>query len=88
MIALIGSISFQIMLVFLEMKKEAKAFWPRWCLYVAWLICAATSAGAGYITLLYGLSFGKVVQEKWLFSFFLSVFEDIFIFQPGKVCEK
>ena len=60
-------------------------YWPHWVKYIAWVLCAVTSFVAGFFTLLYGLSFGKAGQEKWLFSFFISVISDILFNQPVKV---
>ena len=60
-------------------------YWPRWVKYIAWALCATVSLVAAFFTLLYGLSFGKLGQEKWLFSFFFSVFTDIIFNQPIKV---
>ena len=61
------------------------SYWPHWVKYLAWFLTLATSAVAGFLTLLYGLSFGKAGQEQWLFSFFVSVFTDITMNQPVKV---
>ena len=66
-------------------KKDTVKFWPHWCLYVGWTICILTTVTAGFFTLLYGLSFGRVMQEEWLVSFFTSIFQDIFVSQPSKV---
>ena len=64
---------------------EEVQYWPHWVIYFGWLTCGVVSAVAGFLTLLYGLSFGKNDQEKWLFSFFISVFSDIMFNQPMKV---
>ena len=61
------------------------SYWPHWVKYLAWFLTLVTSAVAGFFTLLDGLSFGKSGQEKWLFSFFVSVFTDITMNQPVKV---
>uniref|UniRef100_A0A7M5V0L4 Polycystic kidney disease protein 1-like 2 n=3 Tax=Clytia hemisphaerica TaxID=252671 RepID=A0A7M5V0L4_9CNID len=58
---------------------------PRCVKYIAWALCFSVIVVAGFFTLLYGLSFGKNDQEKWLFAFFVSVFADICINQPIKV---
>ncbi|XP_065664955.1 uncharacterized protein LOC100198378 isoform X2 [Hydra vulgaris] len=52
---------------------------------IAWFLCFAICFISTFFTLLYGLSFGRIGQERWLFSFFTSVFSDIFINQPLKL---
>ena len=60
-------------------------YWSHWLKYLAWVLCTTTSFTAGFFTLLYGLSFGRVGQEEWLFSLFCSVFCDVIFNQPIKV---
>jgi len=64
---------------------ERIKYWPHWVQYVAWFLAVVVILVAAFFTLLYGLSFGKNEQEKWLFSFFISVFSDVMFNQPIKV---
>ena len=64
---------------------DGVTYLPHWVQYIAWTLCLFCIFVAGFFTLLYGLSFGKNDQEKWLFAFFVSVFSDICINQPIKV---
>eukprot|EP00794_Sanderia_malayensis_P003794 gene3794-4317_t len=68
-----------------EKKKKGETVCPHWCQIFAWILCFMAIVTSAFFTLLYGLSFGRVVQEKWLISFFTSIFQDIFISQPVKV---
>lgn len=45
----------------------------------------SVSLTAGFFTLLYGISFGKNKQEKWLTALVVSVFQDVLISQPLKI---
>lgn len=58
---------------------------PCWFVYVGWIVVICVSLSAATMTLLYGVSFGKKTSEQWLFSFFISIFQDIFVSQPLKI---
>ena len=58
---------------------------PWWFVYIAWLLVITISLTAGFFTILYGLSFGKQKQEKWLLALFVSIFQDVLISQPFKI---
>ena len=58
---------------------------PWWFVYAAWIILISVSIVAGFFTLLYGISFGKQKQEKWLMALVISVFQDVLISQPIKI---
>ncbi|XP_067303965.1 polycystin-1-like protein 2 [Pseudorasbora parva] len=58
---------------------------PWWCVYVGWLLVAATSVISGYFTMLYGLKYGKDLSVSWIISIVLSFTESLFFTQPVKV---
>lgn len=53
-------------------------------LALTWMLCMIGTMAAGFFTLYYGLRLGNATQEKWLFSFSISLLQDIFISQPFK----
>ncbi|XP_053465162.1 polycystic kidney disease protein 1-like 2 [Nycticebus coucang] len=58
---------------------------PWWCIFVAWLLVAATSGVAAFFTMLYGLHYGRASSLRWLLSMAVSFVESVFITQPLKV---
>ncbi|XP_055086672.1 polycystic kidney disease protein 1-like 2 [Periophthalmus magnuspinnatus] len=58
---------------------------PWWCVYVAWLLVAASSGVSGYFTMLYGLKFGKEKSISWVVSMGVSFFQSLLLIQPLKV---
>ena len=66
-----------------EVTRERRLPW--WFVYFAWILVIAVSLTTGFFTILYGLSFGKQKQEKWLLALFVSIFQDVLISQPLKI---
>ncbi|KAL4613536.1 polycystic kidney disease protein 1-like 2 [Arapaima gigas] len=58
---------------------------PWWFVFVGWFLVVATSAVAGYFTMIYGLTYGKDKSISWLISMVISFFESLFVTQPLKV---
>ncbi|XP_003791467.2 polycystic kidney disease protein 1-like 2 [Otolemur garnettii] len=58
---------------------------PWWCIFVGWLLVAATSVVAAFFTMLYGLHYGRASSLRWLLSMAVSFMESMFITQPLKV---
>ena len=60
-------------------------FLPFWCRYIAWFIVTTAVIVSGFFLILYSMEWGKSKSEQWLFSFFLSFFESMFVVDPLKV---
>uniref|UniRef100_A0AAV2JYE4 Uncharacterized protein n=1 Tax=Knipowitschia caucasica TaxID=637954 RepID=A0AAV2JYE4_KNICA len=58
---------------------------PWYCVYLGWLLVAASAGVSGYFTMLYGLSFGKPKSVSWLVSMSVSFFQSLLLIQPLKV---
>ena len=68
-----------------DQARDAGCILPHFCVYLAWLLCFATTLTAATFTLFYSLMWGKEVAEQWLSSVMISNGQDIFVVQPTKV---
>ncbi|XP_041454654.1 polycystic kidney disease protein 1-like 2 [Lytechinus variegatus] len=68
----------------IKLKQRTRGL-PHACVYIAWLLVFATVVASSYITMLYGLKYGKQTSIDWLISLFIATFQSIFITQPIKV---
>ncbi|XP_071823907.1 polycystin-1-like protein 2 isoform X6 [Apostichopus japonicus] len=66
-------------------KKDAKKGIPHVFVYLGWLLLVVTCLASGYVTMLYGLKYGKQRSLDWLVSLFVSTLQSIFITQPIKI---
>ena len=58
---------------------------PYPCVYLAWLLVFFTVLVSSYVTMLYGLKYGRQGSVDWLVSLVVSTFQSIFVTQPLKV---
>ena len=58
---------------------------PWWCIIIAWVLVALSTAGAAFFTILYSFEWGQEKSTAWLTSFLLSFFESVVLIQPLKV---
>ncbi|XP_022800006.1 polycystin-1-like [Stylophora pistillata] len=66
-------------------KAKKKFLFPRWCIYINYLLVAISSLTCGFFCILYGFQFGKEKSDKWLTSMLVSFFQSIIVIQPFKV---
>ncbi|XP_072167996.1 polycystin-1-like protein 2 [Diadema setosum] len=67
-------------------KKKKKKFELPWqCLYVGWILLAASVGVAFWLTVEVAGQFGKTKATEWLVSMCISLIQDIFLTQPLKV---
>uniref|UniRef100_A0A2K5ISM7 Polycystin-1-like protein 3 n=1 Tax=Colobus angolensis palliatus TaxID=336983 RepID=A0A2K5ISM7_COLAP len=57
----------------------------KWLTAVCWLLLGLTSLASAFFTALYSLELSKDQATSWMISFILSVLQNVFISQPGKV---
>lgn len=62
-----------------------KTMFPRWVLFIAWVVLFVAALASTFFLLWYSLAWGKEKSTKWLINFFLSSLESIFIVDPAKV---
>uniref|UniRef100_H0WXG3 Polycystin 1 like 3, transient receptor potential channel interacting n=1 Tax=Otolemur garnettii TaxID=30611 RepID=H0WXG3_OTOGA len=74
----------QFMTIVIRMSRPPGGL-PWWCIFVGWLLVAATSVVAAFFTMLYGLHYGRASSLRWLLSMAVSFMESMFITQPLKV---
>ncbi|XP_071487966.1 polycystin-1-like protein 2 [Diadema antillarum] len=58
---------------------------PRPFVYVAWVLVFGTVVASSYVTMLYGLKYGRQRSIEWLVSVCIATFQSIFVTQPIKV---
>ncbi|NP_999801.1 receptor for egg jelly 3 precursor [Strongylocentrotus purpuratus] len=68
----------------IKLKQRIRGL-PHACVYIAWLLVFSTVLASSYITMLYGLKYGKQSSIDWLISLFIATFQSIFITQPIKI---
>lgn len=70
----------------IKSKKEKSGYmFPHWCVYIAWLLVAASVIVSGLFVILYSLEWGYEKACQWFTSFMLSFVESVFLIQPLKV---
>jgi polycystin 1L2 len=62
-----------------------KTLFPRWVLFIAWVVLFLAALASAFFLLWYSLNWGKEKSTKWLINFSLSSLESIFIVDPAKV---
>ncbi|XP_072169256.1 polycystin-1-like protein 2 [Diadema setosum] len=58
---------------------------PHPFVYVAWVLVFCTVVASSYVTMLYGLKYGRQRSIEWLVSVCIATFQSIFVTQPIKV---
>ena len=53
-------------------NRRPKAYWPHWCVYVAWTLVVVAILVSALFTVLYSMQWGKDKSEHWLQAFVLS----------------
>uniref|UniRef100_A0A2K5ZDQ9 Polycystin-1-like protein 3 n=1 Tax=Mandrillus leucophaeus TaxID=9568 RepID=A0A2K5ZDQ9_MANLE len=69
-----------------EGRKPISNGLSRWLTAACWLLLGLTSLASAFFTALYSLELSKDQATSWMISIILSVLQNIFISQPGKVC--
>lgn len=70
---------------FVDDNTRRSGFLPYFFLYIAWILCLATSVTAAAFTFFYSITWGKETSDQWLTSIMVSIIEDIVVIQPLKV---
>ncbi|XP_007991951.3 polycystin-1-like protein 3 [Chlorocebus sabaeus] len=68
-----------------EGKKPISNGLSKWLTAVCWLLLGLTSLASAFFTALYSLELSKDQATSWMISIILSVLQNVFISQPGKV---
>uniref|UniRef100_A0A8C9GMD7 Polycystin 1 like 3, transient receptor potential channel interacting n=1 Tax=Piliocolobus tephrosceles TaxID=591936 RepID=A0A8C9GMD7_9PRIM len=68
-----------------EGKKLISNGLSKWLTAVCWLLLGLTSLASAFFTALYSLELSKDQATSWMISMILSVLQNVFISQPGKV---
>uniref|UniRef100_A0A8D2F2E6 Polycystin-1-like protein 3 n=1 Tax=Theropithecus gelada TaxID=9565 RepID=A0A8D2F2E6_THEGE len=68
-----------------EGKKPISNGLSRWLTAACWLLLGLTSLASAFFTALYSLELSKDQATSWTISIILSVLQNVFISQPGKV---
>ena len=66
-------------------RKGVRMTLPYCFVYLAWFLCFISSAASAIFIIFYSLQWGKETSEEWLISIFMSLFVEIFVFEPVKV---
>ena len=66
-------------------NQKRKFSLPHWCVYVAWLMCFLTVVGPATLLVFYSMQWGKDTSEQWLTSIVISLFIEIFVFEPLRI---
>nr|XP_002122327.1 polycystin-2-like [Ciona intestinalis] len=57
-------------------------FLPDWCRWFAWLLVFFHVALCSFLTVVYGLQYGNSKFFNWIFTFALSIFQNMFVVSP------
>ena len=68
-----------------ELDIDSSRTLPWWCVIIAWVLVALSTAGAAAFTILYSFQWGQEKSTAWLTNFLLSFFESVVLIQPIKV---
>ena len=66
-------------------NEDTSRTFPWWCVIIAWVLVALSTAGAAFFTILYSFQWGQEKSTAWLTTFLLSFFQSVVLIQPLKV---
>ena len=66
-------------------KKKRDFSFPRWFIFVPWLLCFLLSSCSAAFVIFYSLQWGADISEQWLISVVMSVVLDIFVSEPIQI---